>query len=487
MVVVGIKPVVRRGTVQEKPFIDLIRYWVKSWFFEVETEFEYKYSKKLFKCWMKLQKESGNLSPAVIAVAEQWLQKSIYVQDQYWANHDRLFVGSIECRTTSIVESMHGSMKGGFDGVHQANSPETTAITCVKKAKRKADKISRLNARQVMRQSTSDSNTYLYLTDNAEDGALEQSEAAEDLKVIKRSDRVFHVFKPDDEASIKKAKETPIPTFYRVRTVEFSECGKYAHCSCGYGDRNKAVCRHIIKVMRQRHPQMYGVRWSVHFQHFFERKGWEKMTSYFRRRELEEWGRDPKKKEQIYVEGLPIPEVSSTEEDIELADRLIFWNEIKRQPRVRGQTVPPRPPVDAESDENFPTGDDGIEDDGIFHVTAELSQGTSGWRERDKTLKAQLALQAKLASTPEYGVAEMTQLFREQLNLARGDREVTEMFTHDLKESLSKVRQFLAKDRKEKSGGATREMAFSVSGRVKPNNQKETRRANTDPGVFYNM
>jgi hypothetical protein len=206
-------------------------------------------------------------------------------------------------------------MKGGFDGVHQANSPETTAITYVQQAKRKADKISRLNARQVMRQSNSDSNTYLSLTDNGEDMALEQSEAVKDLKAVKRGDGLFHVFMPDNQDSIRKAKETPIPTFYRVRTIEFLQCGRYAWCSCGYGARNKAVCRHIIKVMGQRHPQMYGVRWSVHYQHFFERKGWEKMTAYFRKRELEEWGRDPKKKEQIYVEGLPIPEVSSTECD----------------------------------------------------------------------------------------------------------------------------------------------------------------------------
>jgi hypothetical protein len=38
--------------------------------------------------------------------------------------------------------------------------------------------------------------TYLYLTDNAEDGALEQSRVAKDLKVVKHSDLVFHVFKP---------------------------------------------------------------------------------------------------------------------------------------------------------------------------------------------------------------------------------------------------------------------------------------------------
>jgi hypothetical protein len=76
MVVAGIKLVSRREeTQQEQPFIDLIRYWVKSWFFDVETESEDKYSKKLFKsCWRKMQKESGNLSPAVIAVAEKLLQ-----------------------------------------------------------------------------------------------------------------------------------------------------------------------------------------------------------------------------------------------------------------------------------------------------------------------------------------------------------------------------------------------------------------------------
>jgi hypothetical protein len=88
-------------------------------------------------------------------------------------------------------------------------------------------------------------------------------------------------------------------------------------------------------------------------------------------------------------------------------------------------------------------------------------QGTAaGWHKCDKTLKAQVALQAKLAATPEYGVTEMTQLFREQLNLARGDRELTEMFIQHLIEGLSKGRQFLAENHREKSGGATQEMAF---------------------------
>jgi hypothetical protein len=48
------------------------------------------------------------------------------------------------------------------------------------------------------------------------------------------------------------------------------------------------------------------------------------MTAYFHKREWEEWEWDPKKKEQIYVEGLRILEATCSDGDTELADRLIF-------------------------------------------------------------------------------------------------------------------------------------------------------------------
>jgi hypothetical protein len=353
LAVIGFNSAVsKRATEQDqKPALDIIKLWIKSWFFDVETELEYQYSRKAFNDWLKLQRESGTLSSHTIDTLENWLTESIFGQDQYWANHDRLFVGGMECRTTSIVNPMHSSLKCGYDKVlHQTNSPEATAHNCVNHGKRKADELSTFNAKQVQRTRTcTNSKTHRHLTGYAEDFAHEQGEAAKQMKVVQRSECVFHVFRPDDEDSIRKAQKTPIPTFYRIRTVEISLCGKYAWCSCGFGDRYKAVCGHIIRVMGERHPQMYGVRWSRYYQHFFERKGWEKFTDIFRKMVLAEWRRDPKRKEQILVEGLTIPEVTSSEGDIELADRLIFWNHKKCHLRVRGQTVPP--PTDENNDD----------------------------------------------------------------------------------------------------------------------------------------
>jgi hypothetical protein len=70
---------------------------------------------------------------------------------------------------------------------------------------------------------------------------------------------------------------------------------------------------------------MYGVRWSVHYQHFFERKGWERMTSHFGKWELEEWGQDPTRRSRfmvaVHVFSLPLTSVGWN---------LLFWIDFLR-------------------------------------------------------------------------------------------------------------------------------------------------------------
>jgi hypothetical protein len=302
------------------------------------------------------------------------------------------------------------------------------------------------------------------------------------LKVVQRGDHLFHVFKPDDADSIKEARESPIPQFFRVRTVEISVCRKYAWCSCGYGSRYKAPCRHIICVFGERFPRMYGVRWYIHYQLFFERDRWEKITAIFRQRELEEWGRDPNLKQQIYVKGLKIPDVISSNENIELADRLIFWNEKKGKPRLRGRAVPPITNDGEESDgDSFPS-DGG----GIFHSQTQNAEATLKIWDQDKTLAAQQKLQEKLSKTTEYATAGIVQVQRELLNLSIGDPEILKFLKQQQDELLSKVRQLLAGKQLEKSGGVRQQMAFPVTGRESSKRTKhEGRKRSTDPGVCY--
>jgi hypothetical protein len=499
LVVVGWKthvflPNKKKDLQAAEPLFNTIKHWIHSWFFEVETELEYLYSRDALDKWLGLQRESGTLPHPTIDSVRAWLHSSIFVQDQYWRNYDRLFVGGMECRTTSIVESMHSSLKASFDKVHQHNSPETTAQTCVNKGKRKADEISRSNARQVARKPTwTNSNTYLHLTARAEDDANQQGEAADQLVVVQRTERLYHVFKPDNPDSIATERrsvcctntsQNPIPTFYRLRTVEISVCRNYAWCSCGFGDRYKAPCRHIIKVFGDRYPQMYSVRWFIHYQYFFERESHDNLTDYFRKRESEEWQRNAKQKEQIYVKGLKIPAVVQSDDDVEIADRLIFWNEEQRLPRLRGQPLPCRSEVYDNVESCFPF-DDHEMDDGIFHTLSQHSEATIGMFERDRMQAAQRDLQQSLAQTSEYAVTEVNQLVREQLNLARGDRDAMNFLIHSQKDAVSKLRQWLVEQQQEKSGGVLQELSFSQSARNKPKRKIEKRKPNTDGGVSY--
>jgi small-conductance mechanosensitive channel len=181
------------------------------------------------------------------------------------------------------------------------------------------------------------------------------------------------------------------------------------------------------------------------------------------------------------VKGLTIPDVISTDEDIELADRLIFWNEKKGRPRLRGRAVPPRSSDDEESDEDsFPS--DG---DGIFHSQSQNAEVTLKIWDQDKILAAQQKLQKELAKTTEYTVNEIIQVQREMLNLSIGDPATLQFVMQRQKQLLSDVRQSLAEQELEEAGGAKQNLAWPVTGRKSDRRKHERRKQSTDPGVRY--
>ena len=66
-----------------------------------------------------------------------------------WNNWRRLHVTGLDARTTSIGESMHGSMKNGTDGVRPAQSAHKSASKMMDKANQKAKKIKKYNAQEL--------------------------------------------------------------------------------------------------------------------------------------------------------------------------------------------------------------------------------------------------------------------------------------------------------------------------------------------------
>jgi hypothetical protein len=84
------------------------------------------------------------------------------------------------------------------------------------------------------------------------------------------SDIDFHTLEQD--ATYENIRKSPITRFFHIREVKLVD-GQYLACDCCYSRRNKAPCIHIIMVVGFRHPEMYGTRWLIHFQYYYQKTG----------------------------------------------------------------------------------------------------------------------------------------------------------------------------------------------------------------------
>ena len=73
------------------------------------------FSRELFFSWMK-SLEGLFLSKISIDRISWWIRTCLDPYATMWNNWRRLHVTGLDARTTSIGESMHGSMKNGTDG-----------------------------------------------------------------------------------------------------------------------------------------------------------------------------------------------------------------------------------------------------------------------------------------------------------------------------------------------------------------------------------
>ena len=97
----------------------------------------------------------------------------------------------------------------------------------------------------------------------------------------------FLVYTPEDKA-IERNKLPP--RFFRSRYLKFIQ-DNYLSCSCCCATRNKIPYRHILSVVREYSPFMFGIRWFNIFQYAFEMKGFGSLSTVFRHIENDEFSR----------------------------------------------------------------------------------------------------------------------------------------------------------------------------------------------------
>ena len=88
--------------------------------------------------------------------------------------------------------------------------------------------------------------------------------------------------------SNKLSPKTPVPRFYRLRTVEIIN-GSQLFCSCGLPSRLKMPCRHILSIFGEYDIKMFGLRWLILYQHAFDRPGYDNLSTLFRKMEATEY------------------------------------------------------------------------------------------------------------------------------------------------------------------------------------------------------
>jgi len=267
--------------------------WIKSWYFTLETEAEFLHSRKCLFEW--LENHKAQLSPIFVEKANLFIEKKYKSDDirvLQWRFHT---VVSMDHRTTNCDEVTHHSARTGVHAVDSSKAMDDTGTSMMNKVLHKSRKSSALNAFQMLTSNKwSNSNCADWLTDDQERKSAKLDQNTHHLRGIQVSDEEWLVFLPNggkaedmllaadtstqavqDSETVIATQEntsvTPITRFFRVRRVRLID-GAYLHCDCEYPRRNKKPCIHIIFVVGFRHPIMYGLRWSICFQYYYQKK-----------------------------------------------------------------------------------------------------------------------------------------------------------------------------------------------------------------------
>ena len=316
----------------------------------MESHAEFKLSKKLFFQWLDGNQEKKVLLSSTVMTIKVWVENCLLPYESFWLNHTRLFVGGMDQRCSSTAESMHWSMKSGFDAVRAGMNADVAAETMCDKSIRKTKSLANYNADQATRNKLwTDDPSLQLITDWCSRKAQEQWDASSLYKIVKVTESEFLVFMPIEQEENDSNKKNDVTKFYRVREVNLVD-NKYCSCSCGLAARMKYPCRHMISLFGKFDPEMFSVRWLIQYAHSFERKGKETLSELFRQMEVEDFNRNKDNGEHILcekliqqkiVDGVFIFDESkvATTSEKELAEKVNFWSRRDRA-IVKGTIVP---------------------------------------------------------------------------------------------------------------------------------------------------
>ena len=435
-----------------------IKSWVKSWFYDTETNIEYLFSRHLFFLWVDSLR--GLMSEYFVDSVLKWIKTNLTPYERLWLNHKRLHVQGFNARTTSVGEGMHFSMKNGFDGIRANQSPVTAAGMMMDKSMRNCKEIEIYNAHELDRNRTANNGKRgEYLTDCAFKFAENELKISKSCRAMKVSANEYCVYFPDNGNKEKFL----LPRFYRMRRVRHIN-NKFLTCSCGLSSRMKIPCRHIMSVYDGYDIEMFGLRWLIIYQHAFLNKGFEKLTELFRKMEVEEFSRDNELGETVYVKNFvcnsnssnyPVKIGSTNEVDVGNMNMMIEA-EVQKKVLLRGYDIKEQLRTKQNSEENL---------DGTLNVC--LSQETETMFKNDNSFIEMLQEEQNkecriIMDSNEAICDEQVLIVREAINAIDNDKVLLDELTTELRELVNKYKLRVTTTKRK---GTENNIVFPVTGK----------------------
>lgn len=170
--------------------------WIRSWFFEVESAAEYKFSQRAFYVWLDEQK--CVLKEQGVHAIKIYILEKLEPYEHLWLNYTQLYVLGFDQCCTSVGEALHWSMKSGADGVRPSMNADIAANTMMDKAERQlgVDRATRNAAQATTTKLWTNSGTSQDLTKFAEERTDKQWKHSLHCLVMEVSPGVYYVFQP---------------------------------------------------------------------------------------------------------------------------------------------------------------------------------------------------------------------------------------------------------------------------------------------------
>ena len=398
---------------------------------------------------------------------------------------------------------MHHSMKSGFDGVRSSMNADMSANVMMDKAQRLGKKRQKTNATQITRQKLwvttecqhhltdycakmiqeqlhlakhctgiqVDANTYwIYTPTPNKDSKYDSVTMDEflqkrylltklcDIVKIYYSDRTFivYVFFSHLPFEVPSVTKSPICHFQRVRVVKIVN-GKYCSCSCGLPARKKYPCRHIIYIFPNLGLSMFGVRWLLCYQHYFQRAYHNDISPLLREMEVEEFSRKWKEGEHVLVYGLfrrtsvstnyPSPMPGTSNEEVQFIVNLMNWT---THGRIYVRGVDEHIPVFVEESSMVGEDDSVSEANTCVHFSSEIQQmhdDDANFAKYNQLLLSQQDQQEvieELMNSDEACDQKVVGIVREGLKIGTGNKQIQEYIEKKIEEWYYDLNEYAA-------------------------------------------